>query len=261
MPYQTLKFDVKEEVAQIVLNRPECYNALNETVFNELCDAIYASNRPDVRAVMISGEGKAFCSGGDVKSFGEILKNPDPTVRRLPDKLHQMIVALRRLPKPVLAAVNGVTAGAGFSLAMACDIVVASNKAYFNLAYCRIGLSPDGSSTFFLPRLLGPQRALYYMYTGENLSVEDAKHAGIVQEIYADGEFREKAWALARRLAQGPTRAMAVAKRLVTQSFNTSLEEQVSDETDGICEVWESKDFMEGVMSFIEKRPPQFKGR
>jgi 2-(1,2-epoxy-1,2-dihydrophenyl)acetyl-CoA isomerase len=210
---------------------------------------------------MISGEGKAFCSGGDVKSFGEILKNPDPTVRRLPDKLHQMIVALRRLPKPVLAAVNGVTAGAGFSLVMACDIAVASDKAYFNLAYCRIGLSPDGSSTFFLPRLLGPQRALYYMYTGENLPVEEAKRAGIVQEVYADGEFREKAWAMAQRLAQGPTRAMAVAKRLVTQSFNTSLEAQVADETDGICEVWESKDFTEGVMSFIEKRPPQFKGR
>lgn len=261
MSYQTIIFEVKDEVATLTLNRPECFNALNETMFDELADAIYRAYSPEIRALYITGAGKAFCSGGDVKAFGQLLLNPQNNIRRLPDKLHQMIVALRRLPKPVLGAINGVTAGAGFSLAMACDVLVASETAYFNLAYCRIGLSPDGSSTFFLPRLLGPQRALYYMYTGENLSVEEANRSGIVQEIYKEEEFQEKSWALVERLAQGPTKAMGVAKRLVNQSLYTSLEEQVSDETDGVSETWQSKDFFEGVMAFIEKRPAAFTGK
>lgn len=261
MSYQTIKFDVKEGIAHLTLSRPETYNAINETMMDELAKVFYDCDRPSIRAVYLTGEGKAFCSGGDVKSFGQLLQTGDPAFRRLPEKLHQGIVAMRRLPKPVIAAINGVTAGAGFSLAMACDILLASETAYFNLAYCRIGLSPDGSSTYFLPRLIGTQRALYYMFTGENISAEQAKSWGIVQELYPPETFAEKSLAFAERIATGPTRALGKAKLLVGNSFNTSLETQLEEETMGVYETAQSKDFFEGVMAFVEKRPAKFTGQ
>ena len=182
MPYQTIEFNLKDSLACIAFNRPESFNAINEAVFDELLHAIYSCDAPSVRAVYLTGNGKAFSSGGDLRSFGELLQNPDVTLRRLPDRLHQVVIALRHLRKPVVGAINGVAAGAGMSIAMACDIALASDAASFNLAYCRIALSPDGSSTFFLPRLVGPSRALYLMYTGESVSATEAKQLGIVAE-------------------------------------------------------------------------------
>ncbi len=261
MPYQTLKFDVKDGVASIVLNRPESYNALNETLMDELATAFYAADDPDIRAVYLTGEGKAFCSGGDVKAFAQYLQNPSSFFKRVPEKLHQAILAIRRLPKPVIAAVNGVAAGAGFSLAMACDIAVAVENTYFNLAYSRIGLSPDGSSTFFLPRLIGMNRALYYAFTGEDIPVALAKEWGIVHAIYPAATFRNESMALALKLAQGPTRALGKAKQLMNQSFENTLETQLGAETQGIWEISMSRDFLEGVMAFAEKRKPTFSGK
>lgn len=261
MTYQTIEFNVKEELASIVFNRPDSFNAINEPMLDELLHAIYSCTADSVRAVYITGHGKAFCSGGDVKTFAEMLRNPDPTTRRFPDKLHQIAISLRRLSKPVIAAVNGVAAGAGFSLTMACDFIVASEAAAFNLAYGRIGLSPDGSSTFFLPRLVGSNQALYMMYMGNTISAQEAKQLGIVQEIYPTAEFAEKSLALARKLAQGPTRMMGKAKQLVNQSLGTALETQVSNETDAICEIIQTADFKEGVTAFIEKRSPNFRGK
>lgn len=261
MPYQTLEYNLKNHIATITLNRPDAFNAISEQMVDELQHAIYSCNSQEIRAIRITGKGKAFCAGGDVKTFAEFLANPDPTVRRMPDKLHQLVVSMRHLPKPIVATVGGVAAGAGFSLALACDMAIASDRASFTLAYGRIGLSPDGSSTFFLPRLIGPARALHLAYTSHLLSAQEAHQLGLVAEVHPADVFEANSTAFMERLAQGPTLMFAKAKALINQSLVNSLEAQVAAETDAVCEIIQTHDFREGVQAFVEKRDPKFNGQ
>jgi 2-(1,2-epoxy-1,2-dihydrophenyl)acetyl-CoA isomerase len=262
MAYQTLVLDVKDQVATITLNRPEAYNALNDVMAEELHLAILDCDEdPGVRAVVLTGAGKAFCAGGDVKSFVENLERISYHLKRLTTPIHAAISRMARMPKPVVAAVNGVAAGAGLSLTLASDLVVAAESVKFTMAYSKIGATPDGSSTYFLPRVVGVRRALELIYTNRVLSAREALDWGIVNRVVPDGEALKAATDLARELAQGPTVALGHAKRLILLSEQESLETQMEHEAQEIAAMGKTQDFKEGVTAFAQKRAPSFKGQ
>lgn len=262
MAYQTLLLEVKDQVATITLNRPDAYNAVNDAMAEELHLAILDCDEdPGVRAVVLTGAGKAFCAGGDVKNFVENLDRISYHLKRLIVPLHAAVSRMARMPKPVVAAVNGVAAGAGMSLALASDVVVASESVRFTMAYSKIGATPDGSSTYFLPRLVGMRRALELIYTNRVLTAREALDWGIVNRVVPDGEALKAATDLARELAQGPTAALGHAKRLIFLSGQESLETQMENEAQQIAAMAKTGDFREGVTAFAQKRSPSFKGR
>lgn len=259
--YKTLMTRTENKVLHLTLNRPDSLNAIDLDMMEELTRVFYMADMDDdIRAVLLSGAGRAFCAGGDVKAFSVALANPESGFRGLAEKLHQGIVAMRRLKKPIIAAINGSAAGAGMSLAMACDILCASEEAYFSTAYSKIGLSPDGSSTFFLPRALGPHQAMYYFLTAEKIPAAQAHALGLVQRLYKDKELYPEATAFAENLAKGPTLCFAKTKHLINQTYYTPLESQLAEESACVFQTATSQDFFEGVMAFVEKRKPEFNG-
>jgi Enoyl-CoA hydratase/carnithine racemase len=216
-----------------------------------------------VRAVVLTGEGPAFCAGGDVKGFHEALTRggAGEMFHGMPTVLHDMILLMKLVPQPVLAAVNGPAVGAGFSLAAAADLLIASTQAYFSLGYLKIGLSPDGGSTFFLPRILGIHKTFELLCSNDRLSPADAKQMGLVAQVVPAEEFAKKTEDYARGLAALPTRAVGEGKRLIVNSLDTPLEVQLNRETLGVKKISQTADFLEGVTAFVEKRKPQFKGK
>ncbi len=263
MQYETILFEVKDNIARITLNRPNNFNALNAQMAEELNSVIMECEADDaVRAVVITGQGKVFCSGGDVKSMHENLEGDRKRFfKELVLPLHAFISGMARLEKPVLGAVNGVAAGAGFSLALACDIAVAAESARFTMAYTRLGVVPDGGSTYFLSRLLGVRRALELIYTNRLLSAEEALQLGIVSKVVPDAEFSSTVDAMAGELAGGPTVSLGKAKRLVYMGMEESLETQLENEREFISTVCNTEDAIEGIKAFVEKRQPRFQGR
>ena len=251
-------------LAILTLNRADSYNAFDGPLAEAFLAALVDCDEDtSVRAVMITGAGKAFCAGGNLKamkeeadaggSVGVFLKN-------LVVPIHGAIATIARMEKPVVAAVNGPAGGFGFSLALACDLVLASDAAMFTMAYTRAGLSPDGASSFFLPRIVGPKRACDMMVNNEVLSPVEAKDLGIVNSIIPADSFAEEARNYCTRLAQGPTSAFGAAKRLIALSPESSLETQMEHERRAIAESARTGDFKEGVAAFVEKRMPDFKG-
>ena len=263
MPLETLTVEDRGAVRWIRMNRPQVYNALNPQMMEDLLNVtIESSMDEDIRVVVLTGSGKAFSSGGDVKAFGEGLAKGDRTLfYKLPTRLHQWVIALKKMNKPVVAAVNGPAVGAGLSIMLACDLVLMKQSAYFNYSYLKIGLSPDGGSTFFLPRLIGPNKAMELLLFRENVSAEEGKKMGLVAKVFPDETFEEDVTKVADLLAAGPTAAIAVAKRLLSESFDNSIETQLEKETEGIVKVVQTADFFEGVSAFNEKRPPNYKGQ
>ncbi len=261
MNYETLDFSAEGPVAVVRLNRPERYNALNAQMAKELLDmTVRIAHDSAYRALMITGTGKAFCSGGDVKGFVEAGDAVPEQAERMTVDLHAFVSKLVRLGIPVLGAVNGPAAGAGFSLAMACDLIVASSDAFFTMAYTRIGASPDGSSTFTVPRLLGMRRALELAITNRVLSPEEALEWGLINRVVPAENFEQEALAFAQELAAGPTFAYGKVKELMYHSLNQNLESQMELETRAIVAAARSKDFREGTRAFVEKRKPAFQG-
>lgn len=261
MGYETLLYDVKGAVATITLNRPEAANALDLAMCRELQEAALAAREDAaVRAVVIGARGRLFCSGGDLSAFGEAGEGAPRLLRQMTLHLHAAVALLARMDAPVVAAVGGTAAGAGFSLAAACDLVVAAESAKFAMAYTRAGLSPDGSSTWFLPRLIGRRRTLELMLTNRPLDAAEALEWGIVSQVVPDGEADAAAAELAGRLAQGPTRAFGVVKKLVLESGGHGLETQMELESEGIAAASASEDGREGVAAFLGKRAPAFRG-
>jgi 2-(1,2-epoxy-1,2-dihydrophenyl)acetyl-CoA isomerase len=265
MEAKMLQLEIKERVARIVLNRPETYNALDRTMVDELWQALESLGRdPGVRAVILTGAGKAFCSGGDVGAMEAFIEEgvhpPSVMFQDFVRRLHGIIVEIRRMPKPVIGAVNGVAAGGGFSLALACDLIIASDAARFTLAYTRLGVPPDGGSTFFLPRLLGPARAAELIYLNPLLSARDALEWGLVTEVVAAEDLHGKSLEMAKDLARGPTQTYAMVKSLLNGTWNNTLETQLEEERRHIMAASLMDDFKEGVAAFQAKRPPQFKG-
>ena len=263
MSNETILFDIDHNVTTITLNRPDAMNGLTIQMTEELVHALIRCRvDPDVRAVIVKGAGRAFCAGGDVKAFGESLRaDPLTPMRTLAMHLHASVAEMRRMEKPVVAQVHGVAAGAGMSLALACDLTIAAQSARFIVAYGRVGLSPDGGLTYFLPRLVGPKKALEIFYIGDPIDADEAVRLGLVNRVVPDAELEKETRALARRLAQGPTLAFARAKELVYRSLRESLETQLENERGLLGLSTLSEDFREGVQAFIEKREPKFKGR
>ncbi len=262
MAHEAILYDVTDGVATITLNRPEAYNALNLTLGREVFHAtLEADESREVRCIVFTGAGKAFCAGGDVKDFADNPERIGILVKELTTYLHGAVSRLARSMKPVIMAVNGVAAGGGMSFALSGDLVVAAESARFNMAYSRIAASPDGSASYFLPRLIGLRRAMELHFTNRVLSAREALDWGLVTRVHPDAEFPAAVTALARELAQGPTLAFGRAKALFHQSTWESLETQMELEAQAIAASGHTEDFRNGVVAFARKQPPSFKGR
>lgn len=262
MHFETIELAREGSLAILRFNRPQSYNALNDRMSHELFEAMIEIQEDSaIRALLITGNGPAFHAGGDIKQFVAEGEEIPQFLTRLVSPFHAFITNLVRMPKPVVAAVNGSAAGAGFSIALACDLLVAHENAVFTTAYSKIGASPDGSMSFFLVRLLGMRRAMEMYLTNRVLSATEALEWGLVNRVLPDADFMSGAMTLARNLAEGPTQAYGRAKDLFYHSLNHELETQLELEARGIVASSRSEDFREATAAFTEKRPPVFKGR
>ncbi|MCS6885753.1 MAG: enoyl-CoA hydratase-related protein [Acidobacteriota bacterium] len=256
-------FEVTEGIATVTLNRPESLNAMSVELTAALSEVFTKlTGMSEVRSVILTGTGRAFSSGGDIKQMAALT-----TVADLPSRIYeallaynQLICAIRDLPKPVVAAVNGVAIGAGFNLALACDVRIAVESATFSQAFVRLGLIPDCGGTFFLPRIVGLAKAFELMLTGETLTAMQAKELGVVNLVVSEAQLMLAAREFAMRMAMLPTATIGRLKKLLDASFSHSLQQQLSLEAQFQAECASSQDFSEGVRAFLEKRPPKFVG-
>jgi len=257
---------VAGNVATITLNRPEVRNALSEGMRTGLHEFLTKAEHDDtIRAIVVRGAGEHFMAGGDVKSFGKLAKmTPDERRVMFENRIHHLhptIFMMQRMRKPIIASVQGAAAGFGLSLAMACDLVIAADTAFFTLAYINIGTSPDGSGTYFLPRLVGLKKAMEIALLGDRFDAATAKDVGIVNYVVPAASLEAETAKLAGRLAHGPTRAIGNTKLLLNASLGQSLESQLSAEASAFADCAASADWAEGVTAFGEKRKPRFQGK
>ena len=248
-------------IAELAFNRPRLFNALDAEMivaFREHCEALAADG--EVRCVVVRGEGAAFQTGGDVAFFQRHLDELPGVVNRLAHELHRGVVALRTMPKLVIASVHGAVAGAGVSLMAACDFVIAAADCRFTLAYSRIGASPDGGATYFLARALGPRKALELALLSDPIDATTALDLGLINRVVPAEHLREQTQLLAQRLASGPTVAYAETKRLLEISDRNSLERQLDEEAQAFARCAATQDMREGINAFVAKRKPEFKG-
>ena len=259
-------FEIDRAVGLITLNRPEARNAFSMEMLVRLAAALDECRSSEVRSVLLTGSGEAFCSGADVREFTSQLDSGGPAgisdhLRDLAGFFHdRAILPIRQLEKPVVAGVNGVAAGGGFSLMAACDLRVAADNARFLMAYANIGATADGGSTFFLPRLIGTSRAMELYLSNQPLSAEAALSIGLVSQVFPAADFSRLAMETALRLAQGSTTAYARVKAMFESSWQAGLETQLDQETDFISDIALTHDFQDGIRAFSEKRRAEFNG-
>ncbi len=259
MNYAAIELNIDDRVALIRLNRPGDGNAVTVELASELLDAITrCDDDPSIRAVVLTGAGTMFCAGGDLKEFSRQGANAGRYTKDVTHAFHGAISRMNRMDTPVLAAINGTAAGAGFSLALATDLAVAAESARFTMAYTRAGLSPDGSSTYFLARHIGLRRAMEMALLNPVLSAQQAMDWGLVNRVVSDGDVLATTMALARELALGAHSAQGEAKRLLLAGVNESLETQMESETRSIARMADAIDGREGIAAFNAKRPPKF---
>jgi 2-(1,2-epoxy-1,2-dihydrophenyl)acetyl-CoA isomerase len=256
----SIDFEIINGVAKITLNNPSKYNAFYRDMALELQNRLDECQEMDeIKAVYLSGSGKAFCAGQDLE---EAISSDGPALTKIvSEHYNPIIVRIRNLRKPVIAAVNGVAAGAGANISLACDIVIAKKSASFIQAFSKIGLIPDSGGTFFLPRILGFQKASALMMLGDKVSAEEAEKLGMIYRYFEDESFEEEAWKIAIKLASMPTYGLWLTKKALNESFDNSLIQQLALEDDLQSTAGESYDYNEGVQAFLEKRKPKFKGR
>ena len=261
-----LEVSINDSIATLTMNRPEARNALSMEMRSELCDALHdVEIDASVRCVVLKGAGDHFMAGGDVKGMGETIKKSADQIKkefmlRIHD-LHPIMFAMRRMPKPIIASCTGAAAGAGVSMALACDLVIAAEDAFFTLAYCKIGTSPDGSSSFHLPRAVGIKRAMEIALLGDRFSAQTAKDIGMINFIVPNDELESETQKLATRLAAGPTHVYGNTKALFYRSLESEFESQLQAEAEYFSDCASRPDFKEGVTAFIEKREPRFTGK
>ena len=259
--YELLEFSVDAGIATITLNRPDAANAFNLTLATELN---HAANRcrhdSAVRAVILCANGRLFSAGGDLGVMSEADDRVDAALKQLTDQLHSAISILMRMRAPLIVAVNGAAAGIGLSLALIGDITLASEKASFTLAYTAAGLSPDGASTYLLPKVIGIKRAKEMMITNRRLTAAEALEWGLVNRVVGVDALPDETLELARSIAQGPTNAFGSVKSLVLSGFGGTLESQMALEVEEIIQNAKSKDGQEGIQAFLQKRQPRFNG-
>jgi len=261
MSYQAIKFEREGAIARITLARPEAANALNFAMGEELGEvARRCRDDSSVRAVILDAEGKIFCAGGDVITFAAAGKDLPSTLRKLLDSFHPAVEILSTMNAPVIASVQGMAAGAGLSLLSSCSFVIASENARFTMAYTGIGMTPDGSATYFLPRQIGMRRAEEMMITNRRLDAEEAMAWGLINQVVPADSLANTTQELAETLAQGPTLAYGHTRRLLHNSLNNSFEQQLEAEEKAIIIMAKTKDGLDGVASFKEKRKPEFRG-
>ena len=259
MNFEALTFRQEGRVGIISFNRPKAANGLNAQTGQELRRAAkFCDSSDDIRAVVVTGSGRFFCAGGDIKEMSAHGDKIQGEIKNLADDLHMAISTFSRMKKPVIMAVNGMAAGAGFSLAISGDIVLASEAAGFTMAYTKAGLSPDGSSSYFLPRLVGLRRAQELMFTNRTLSAQEALDWGLVTQVVKAEDLISSAVEIAQNLAAGAAGSNAAVKTLLLSSFNNSLETQMEIEGRMIAANAASPDGREGIAAFVEKRPPKF---
>jgi 2-(1,2-epoxy-1,2-dihydrophenyl)acetyl-CoA isomerase len=255
--FETVLYEVRNQVAYITLNRPDKLNAFTEQLNKEIQIAVKNASRDrSVRALVLTGAGRAFCSGEDLSGVSEDMDHGEVLRKRY----NPMLLELDRCEKPVIAAVNGVAAGAGMSLALACDFRIASDKASFVEAFIYVGLVPDAGNLYYLPRLIGHAKAMELAVFGEKVPAEKAKELGLVTEVIPMGEWDEKVAAFAERLANMPTKAIGLIKRNLKASWHSDLEEYLERDAQSQRIAGKTADHKEGVQSFLEKRKPVFKG-
>ena len=252
-------------IATLTMNRPEVRNALSEEMRTRLCAALLdIETDRSVRCVVLQGAGEHFMAGGDVKSMVESVRQAPDAIRQeflqRIHALHPIMLALRRMPKPVLASCRGAAAGAGVSMALACDLIIAAEDAFFTLAYCHIGTSPDGSSSFHLPRAVGLKKAMELALLGDRLGAGEARAIGMINFVVPTSELTAATHRLAMRLANGPTHAYGNTKALLYRSLESEFESQLQAEAEYFADCAARDDFREGVTAFVEKRPPNFTG-
>ena len=263
MEYKTIIFEIRDNIAFIKLNRPDHYNSLNELMAKELLEISYeCDTNKSVRCVILTGQGeKAFCSGGDLKSFHEQGDNVSRHLKEVTHFLHGAIRRFSRMNAPLIVSVNGVAAGAGLSFVGFADIAVCSEKASFVSAYSKAGLTPDGSSSYFLPRIIGSRRYLELVMTNKILSSEEALQWGLINRIFEHKFLYEKTLEIAVSLSKGPTLAFGRTKQLVHNTFDSTLEGQMELETEMISKSSDTYDGKEGIKAFVNKEKPNFFGK
>lgn len=261
MDFETILFDVSDGVARITLNRPESANGMNKKLLHELMlAAIRCDEDREIRAALLTGTGKMFSAGGDLKAFSAAGDDVSSLALEMTTYIHAAVSRFSRMDAPLIVAVNGTAAGGGLSLAVSGDLVIAAESAKFVMAYTAGGLSPDGSSTYFLPRLIGLRRAQELTFTNRLLSATEALEWGLVTSVVPDDALEQESTALAQKLAQGPTFAHGIVKKLFAESFTNPLETQMELESRGLARTIGSADGREGITAFLEKRKPNFTG-
>ncbi|TNE39051.1 MAG: enoyl-CoA hydratase [Alphaproteobacteria bacterium] len=262
MGYETVTFERKGSVAVITLDRPDAANTLNMAMGRELLElAIECDENPDIRAVVLTGAGRFFCAGGDIAAFAKEGDNLGRFVKELTTYVHSALSRFARMDAPLITAINGTAAGGGISMAACGDIAIAAEEAKFTMAYTRAALVPDASSTYFITRHIGLRRMQELAITNRLLTAAEALDWGLVTRVVPGDRLMEEAMKLAAELANGPTKSFGYVKSLLLETFSNGLETQLEREARAISAAGSSEDGREGIAAFLEKRPPEFKGR
>jgi 2-(1,2-epoxy-1,2-dihydrophenyl)acetyl-CoA isomerase len=261
MGFSTILLEKSEHIATLTLNRPDARNAIDLVMREEIVAALDEMEADEsTRVLIVTGSGQHFCAGGDVKTM-QAKRHTAAEGRARVELLNRMVLRLVNFPKPTLAMVDGFAVGAGFNLALACDLIVASDRARFGQLFSKIGLVPDGGGTYFLPRLVGPAKAKELVFTADIIDAEEALRLGLVNRVVPTGDLRQATLALAGRIAEGPPKVLALAKHLLNRSANVDLPGALELEAFAQSVALTGEDHQEGLRAFFEKRPPKFQGR